>query len=335
MKSQNPNKVVNKIFTIGRSKKCHFIIADPTISRTHATLTVQHDDTLVLADNNTENGTFLLQKDGTKEKVISSAVTEDSTAVFGTVEVPIKKIVEKISEYILKNDELANVGEIANVVVNNNESENSQVSYLNEEVESEIESSDRIIDSKLEVPNSSEVEKLEQEEPISANIQEEGFFPQSNQSEILESQSSLLSLIGRWIAVLGSIVLVSGLFAPIVKIPILGELSIFTMRGEPSIAPTMYVVIGIVLATVLLTIFRLSVLVVLIGLGSIVYLGYYYSTFTDSISEIGANLNNGNLLEVLVGGAINTAWGWSVLFMGAAIIIIGGLLMTIDNSQKQ
>lgn len=71
-------------FTLGRDPQADIPIADPSVSRIHAELSLVERDVLFLTDCNSSNGTFLL-RDGKETRVQQSKVELSDKVKFGSV----------------------------------------------------------------------------------------------------------------------------------------------------------------------------------------------------------------------------------------------------------
>ena len=84
-------------FAIGRSRDCDVVLADDSISRRHAELTIVGGDKLFLTDCHSRNGTILL-KDGREISIRQEFLYPDDLLRFGDVEMSVKEILKAIKE---------------------------------------------------------------------------------------------------------------------------------------------------------------------------------------------------------------------------------------------
>jgi pSer/pThr/pTyr-binding forkhead associated (FHA) protein len=83
-------------FSIGRNRGCDVPIADPSVSRLHAELTVLAGGKLSLADRGSSNGTTLIRQ-GKSQRINDETVWLSDRIRFGSVELSVKEILEAIS----------------------------------------------------------------------------------------------------------------------------------------------------------------------------------------------------------------------------------------------
>ena len=92
-------KAKEKKFSIGRERKCDIVLADDSVSRYHAELTVLRDSKLLLTDCKSMNGTFLVREDNEKSNgkpVRQSLVSPMDTLRFGDVKISVNELLESI-----------------------------------------------------------------------------------------------------------------------------------------------------------------------------------------------------------------------------------------------
>lgn len=82
-------------FTIGRERKCDIPIADESVSRLHAELTVLEGGSLFLTDCHSSNGTTLL-RDGTPRRISQEMVLPTDRVQFGDVVLSMADIVDSL-----------------------------------------------------------------------------------------------------------------------------------------------------------------------------------------------------------------------------------------------
>jgi pSer/pThr/pTyr-binding forkhead associated (FHA) protein len=82
-------------FTIGRDKNCDVAIADDSVSRIHAELSVLDGGKLLLADTGSSNGTAVLQG-GQLKRIEQAYVVPTDQVQFGSVVLTVEQILEAI-----------------------------------------------------------------------------------------------------------------------------------------------------------------------------------------------------------------------------------------------
>jgi pSer/pThr/pTyr-binding forkhead associated (FHA) protein len=88
-------KAPPRTFTIGRDKKCDIPIADDSVSRLHAELTLSEDGKLSLTDSGSSNGTVLLRQ-GKSRRVQREILSPADRVRFGSVELGVQDLVDTI-----------------------------------------------------------------------------------------------------------------------------------------------------------------------------------------------------------------------------------------------
>lgn len=82
-------------FTIGRERNCDIPIADESVSRLHAELTVLEGGKLFLTDCHSSNGTTLL-RDGTPRRISQEMVLPTDRVQFGDIVLAMADIVNSL-----------------------------------------------------------------------------------------------------------------------------------------------------------------------------------------------------------------------------------------------
>jgi hypothetical protein len=82
-------------FTIGRERSCDIPIADESVSRLHAELTILEGGKLFLTDCHSSNGTALL-RDGQARKISQEFVLPSDRVQFGDVILPMSDLVDSV-----------------------------------------------------------------------------------------------------------------------------------------------------------------------------------------------------------------------------------------------
>ncbi|THB64188.1 MAG: FHA domain-containing protein [Desulfovibrio sp.] len=84
-------------FRIGRSRECDVVLADDSISRVHAELTIVGGDKLFITDCHSRNGTMLL-KEGREVAIHQDFLFPEDVVRFGDVELSVKEILKAVKE---------------------------------------------------------------------------------------------------------------------------------------------------------------------------------------------------------------------------------------------
>jgi hypothetical protein len=86
-----------RTYTIGRDKDCDIPIADDSVSRLHAELTVLADGKLLLADRASSNGTFTIQY-GAAQRVTQAYLSPGDHVQFGSAVLAVDDLIDAIRE---------------------------------------------------------------------------------------------------------------------------------------------------------------------------------------------------------------------------------------------
>lgn len=128
---------------------------------------------------------------------------------------------------------------------------------------------------------------------------------------------------GRVSALCGSLLLMGGLFAPVVSTPPSGAISYWQSGSEPVL------IVALIVGTMLLAasnemkhILRAGVAAFGVVVFSLLRVSYVLTVSRRQIAQGTANPETG-LAEAVFASA-HMLWGWVVLFLGAALIIFGG-----------
>ncbi|MCB0325289.1 MAG: FHA domain-containing protein [Bdellovibrionales bacterium] len=89
--------------TIGRSSECDIVLADPSVSRVHAELTVSDDGSLAVADRKSTSGTFLVQN-GEPRRIAASKIAPGEAVRFGSMELTAAELLKAAAEPSLSKD---------------------------------------------------------------------------------------------------------------------------------------------------------------------------------------------------------------------------------------
>ncbi len=95
-------------FTVGREKTCDIPIADDSVSRLHAELTLLDGGQLFLTDCNSSNGTFLIRQ-GRSQRVRQEFITPADEVRFGEATFPVEDLLAVLrnKHRIPQSDELS------------------------------------------------------------------------------------------------------------------------------------------------------------------------------------------------------------------------------------
>ena len=88
-------------FTIGRDKNCDVPIADDSVSRVHAELTLLEGGKMLLTDRASSNGTSIMQT-GRPTRIEQSYVSQTDQVQFGSVVLSVGEIIEAIQAKIAR-----------------------------------------------------------------------------------------------------------------------------------------------------------------------------------------------------------------------------------------
>lgn len=91
------NNTVSKTILIGRGSDCDFVIADPTVSRHHATLTIYLNSDIYLSDCNSVSGVFIILPDYQLVRISSGWVQASDKLRLGDIEVSINDIIREFT----------------------------------------------------------------------------------------------------------------------------------------------------------------------------------------------------------------------------------------------
>ena len=84
-------------FTIGRSPDCDIVLADETVSRRHADLSITLSGDVVLTDRRSTQGTQILER-GAWRPLARQVVSRDATVRFGDVTMAVAELLDAIRE---------------------------------------------------------------------------------------------------------------------------------------------------------------------------------------------------------------------------------------------
>jgi len=134
------------------------------------------------------------------------------------------------------------------------------------------------------------------------------------------------------LGLIGSIVLFVGVFAPIISVPIIGNMNYFQNgKGDGTI-----IIVLAVVSTILVLLKKFKGLW-FTGLGSMALMVFTFLNFQMKISDIKAQMETelaGNPFRGITDMAMQSVqlqWGWALLIVGAALVIASAAIK--DKSQ--
>jgi hypothetical protein len=92
----------NRWLTIGRDPKCDIAIADESVSRMHAELTLREDGSILVRDCGSRNGTRILRR-GAFQPVSETPAVQSDTLQFGSVSLPVADVLRMLRARGLNN----------------------------------------------------------------------------------------------------------------------------------------------------------------------------------------------------------------------------------------
>ncbi|MHB0989688.1 MAG: hypothetical protein ACYC3O_10195 [Burkholderiales bacterium] len=120
----------------------------------------------------------------------------------------------------------------------------------------------------------------------------------------------------------GSLILLAGVFTPIVSIPVMGDMTYFQNGRNEAIIVLVLAVVSLILAAT-----KLYKGLWLTGIGSFAVMLYTFFRFQSKMSEMKSDMESplaGTPLHGLVDMAMQSVqfqWGWAVLLAGAGLIL--------------
>jgi len=84
-----------KKFLIGREKGCDLILADASVSRKHAELSIESESRIVIRDLGSSRGTFLMRS-GSPQRVVHATISRGDTVRFGELEIAVADILASL-----------------------------------------------------------------------------------------------------------------------------------------------------------------------------------------------------------------------------------------------
>lgn len=85
-----------KYFTIGRSRQSDIVLADDSVSRIHAKLSISANGNMVIIDNKSTHGTFLSNSDCNATLITQNPVDITDTILFGECALKVLDLIESI-----------------------------------------------------------------------------------------------------------------------------------------------------------------------------------------------------------------------------------------------
>ncbi len=129
------------------------------------------------------------------------------------------------------------------------------------------------------------------------------------------------------LAVIGSLILLAGVFTPIVSIPIMGEMTYYQNGRTEAVIVLVFAALSLILGAT-----KIYKGLWLTGIGSLAVLLYTLIRFQTKISEMKSDMDTtvaDTPLHGLVDMAMQTIqfqWGWGILLVGTGLIIAAAAL---------
>ena len=79
--------------TIGRSSECNLVLADMSVSRIHAEIELLENESLLLTDCNSTQGTFIFHN-GSYKEIKQQIISKNDILKFGNILMPVKDILD-------------------------------------------------------------------------------------------------------------------------------------------------------------------------------------------------------------------------------------------------
>lgn len=126
----------------------------------------------------------------------------------------------------------------------------------------------------------------------------------------------------RIVGIIGGVLLLIGVFCPLVGVDILGQsMSVsYIGSGQTSWEGLVLILLGI--AGIALAVLRKGKLLIVPGIVAIAILAYDYFSFKSKMSEQLAGA--GDAMRQQMENAVSMKWGWIVLLLGALALIVAG-----------
>ncbi len=139
----------------------------------------------------------------------------------------------------------------------------------------------------------------------------------------------------QFLALAGSLILIAGVFAPVVSVPIAGEKNYFETGRVDA-----FVLIALAILSFLLAMVRAYSWLWFSGLASLAVLIYTFAAFEIRVARMRADIEaelEGNPFKGLVDTALDAyqlQWGWAWLILGAFFVIIAAAMRTVKTPQR-
>jgi hypothetical protein len=137
------------------------------------------------------------------------------------------------------------------------------------------------------------------------------------------------------LGLIGSIVLFIGVFAPIVSVPIMGNMNYFQNgKGDG----TLILILAIVSLVLVLT--KKYKGLWFTGVGSLAVMAFTFINFQMKISDMKSQMETelaGNPFRGLADMAMQSVqlqWGWALLIVGAGLVIAGAAMKDESNENR-
>lgn len=85
-----------KTYTIGRSRNCHIVLADDTVSKEHAQISLTGERKIFLTDTGSRNGTYLLKGKEFRKIQKKTHIVPGDTVKFGECEMVVGDILDDL-----------------------------------------------------------------------------------------------------------------------------------------------------------------------------------------------------------------------------------------------
>lgn len=138
------------------------------------------------------------------------------------------------------------------------------------------------------------------------------------------------------IGIIGSIVLLLGVFTPIVSIPIVGNINYF--RNGSGDGTIVLIIAVISLVSILL---NKNKFLWFTGIGSLGVMLFTFINFQIRIADLKSEMQTGlednpfkGLAEIAM-NSVQLQWGWVVLIIGVALVITSASMKDVLNTNKQ
>jgi len=128
----------------------------------------------------------------------------------------------------------------------------------------------------------------------------------------------------RMLGIIGGVLLLAGVFCPLVGVDILGQSMSVSYIGSGNTSWEGLVLILLGIAAIALAVLRKGKLLIVPGVVAIAILAYDYFSFKSKMSEQLAGA--GDAMREQMENAVSMKWGWIVLLLGALLLIVAGAI---------